>query len=606
MGASSQLVRWIGVVLLAATGLLSTTLMASCRGDESGQAVVEGFQTQAVATTLPAGASVVVSGYDVEAFWTRLKGTRLYTELAAIPDVREAFAPIAESQREFQAETGLALDEATLMPIFGRKFDLGFYGQLPKDRADLVLVASIEDEARTQTLLETLEAKITEEKGATFADEDMAGTHVRVGRNEGDEVLFYSIADQRLVMATTRTRMQGALSLGGEAQSMASTADYEAVIRKLPEAAITVYVDQRAMKEAAERAAAADTAAGAPETLQSERLRAATSALEDYQLASAVGFGIYWTEAGLRADAYTKLPAGDRRGLAAMMTRSPSAIRTLPFQPVGTLFYGAMNSVDAKLMYDELRRYAVEATRIQMDVAGTADSLQADSLVANQLAAFQSESGIDVEADIVSWVGNEVSFAIAGVDKTGFFPVPEIALTIATRDPAKSREFLSRVETLVGQAAAERASIPLQWQGEEHQGQMLRYAPTPMGEGLSLSYVVTDDFVLLGSSRGLLKRMLDARGGGQQALPSNPGFAEMTEFYPSEVNALGFVNVEQILTEVQGLMTTFGGMAGGAAAADTSSSTYKVMQAMKNAPRMGFYSDADAEGAFGHFLLEVR
>jgi hypothetical protein len=258
-------------------------------------------------------------------------------------------------------------------------------------------------------------------------------------------------------------------------------------------------------------------------------------------------------------------------------------------------------------VYDELRRYAVEATRIQMDVQGTPDSLQADSLVASQLAAFQSETGIDVEADVVSWVGQEASFAIAGVDKTGFFPVPEMAFTIATKDPAKSRELLTRVEGLVGEAAAARASIPLQWQAEEHQGQTIRFAPTPMGEGLSLSYVVTDDFVVIGSSRGLVKRMLDARGGSAQALPSNPGFTAMTEFYPSEANALGFVNVEQILTEVQGLMGTFGGMAGGgAAAADTSSATYKVMEALKNAPRMGFYSDADQEGAFGHFLLEVR
>jgi hypothetical protein len=99
--------------------------------------------------------------------------------------------------------------------------------------------------------------------------------------------------------------------------------------------------------------------------------------------------------------------------------------------------------------------------------------------------------------------------------------------------------------------------------------------------------------------------MLDTRGGTAQALPSNPGFSAMTEFYPSEANALGFMNIEQILTEAEGLMGTFGGMAG-AAAADTSSGTYKVMQALKNAPRLGFYSDAEEGGAFGHFLLEVR
>jgi hypothetical protein len=593
---------------MVGVSLLATVTLSSCRGEEQGGAPVEGFQTQAIATTLPAGASVVVSGYDVEAFWTRLKGTRLYTELAAIPDVREVFAPIAESQREFQAETGLALDEATLMTIFGRKFDLGFYGQLPKDRADLVLVATLEDEAQAQTLLNTLETKVSEEKGVTFADVDLAGTQVRVATREGDEVLFYSVADERLVMATTRTRMEGTLSLDGQdAETMASTGDYEDVIQKLPEAAITVYVDQRALREAAERAAAADSAAGTPEGLGEERLRAATSALEDYKLATAVGVGVYWTEAGIRTDAYTKFPEGERSGLATMMTSSPSPIRTLAFQPVNTLLYGAVTSLDARVVYDELRRYAVDATRIQMNVQGTADSLQADSLVSQQLAAFESETGIDVEADVIPWVGQEASFAIAGVDKTGFFPVPEIALTIATRDPQKSRDFLARVEGLATQAAAERASIPLQWQAEEHQGQTIRFAPTPMGEGLSLSYVVTDDFVVIGTSRGLIGRMLDTRGGSAQALPSNPGFSAMTEFYPSEANTLGFMNLEQILTEVQELMGTFGGMTGaGAAAADSSSATYKVMQALKNAPRLGFYSNAEEGGAFGHFLLEVR
>jgi hypothetical protein len=593
---------------MVGVSLLATVTLSSCRGEEQGGAPVEGFHTQAIATTLPAGASVVVSGYDVEAFWTRLKGTRLYTELAAIPDVREVFAPIAESQREFQAETGLALDEATLMTIFGRKFDLGFYGQLPKDRADLVLVATLEDEAQAQTLLNTLETKVSEEKGVTFADVDLAGTQVRVATREGDEVLFYSVADERLVMATTRARMQGTLSLDGQdAETMASTGDYEDVIQKLPEATITVYVDQRALREAAERAAAADSAAGTPEGLGEERLRAATSALEDYKLATAVGVGVYWTEAGIRTDAYTKFPEGERSGLATMMTSSPSPIRTLAFQPVNTLLYGAVTSLDARVVYDELRRYAVDATRIQMNVQGTADSLQADSLVSQQLAAFESETGIDVEADVIPWVGQEASFAIAGVDKTGFFPVPEIALTIATRDPQKSRDFLARVEGLATQAAAERASIPLQWQAEEHQGQTIRFAPTPMGEGLSLSYVVTDDFVVIGTSRGLIGRMLDTRGGSAQALPSNPGFSAMTEFYPSEANTLGFMNLEQILTEVQELMGTFGGMTGaGAAAADSSSATYKVMQALKNAPRLGFYSNAEEGGAFGHFLLEVR
>ena len=99
--------------------------------------------------------------------------------------------------------------------------------------------------------------------------------------------------------------------------------------------------------------------------------------------------------------------------------------------------------------------------------------------------------------------------------------------------------------------------------------------------------------MLIATNRGLLKRMIDARAGRAQALPSNENFASMTEFYPQRANVLGFVNIEEILTQVQDLMRTYGPMAGGAAAADSTSTTHRVLAALKNAPRLGFYTEAD-------------
>jgi hypothetical protein len=163
------------------------------------------------------------------------------------------------------------------------------------------------------------------------------------------------------------------------------------------------------------------------------------------------------------------------------------------------------------------------------------------------------------------------------------------------------------MEGELAEMARVRASVPLTWAAEEYQGQTIRYAPTPLGEGLSLSYTVDDAFVLVATNRALLKSMIDARAGRAQALPSNPSFASMTEFYPAQANLLGFVNIEQILTQVQDLMGTYGPMAtGGAAMADTTSSAHQVLTALKNAPRMGFFTEADKDGMFAHVLLEVR
>jgi hypothetical protein len=593
--------RWLAILLLA------SGVLGACRREGPGEVdVPAGLRTQAVATSLPEGASVVVSGYDVEAFWTRLQGSQLYKDLKAIQGVREAFAPLAESQRQFEAETGLPLDETTLMTLFGQKFDIGFYGELPKNRADLLFVAEVEDEERAGELLESLERKVAADKGAAFSDVEVSGVQARVARDrEGDQVLFYVLDGNRLTMATTQGRLGNALDLasgGASVKPMTSVEPYLEALRKLPDAAIAVYVDQRALQEAAARAAADTTGA----TEGDERLRAATSALEGTRVASSVTVGVYWTESGIRTDVYTRFPEGPRPPLATMLTQSPGPIQSLAYQPVGALLYVAVNSIEAQTVYQALYGYAVNATRIQMGVAGTPDSLRADSLVAANLRDFEQQTGINVQNDIVSWVGREAALTVAGVDKSGFFPLPEVSFTIATKDAGRARAFLTRMESELAEMARVRASIPLTWQSAEHQGQTIRFAPTPLGEGLSLSYAVDDQFVLVASSRSLLQRMIDARAGQAQALPSNPNFAAMTEFYPEQANLLGFVNIEQILTQVQDLMQTYGPMAGGAAASDTTSTPHQVLAALKNAPRMGFFTEADEDGVFAHVLLEVR
>lgn len=591
--------------------VLACVALVGCRREGPGEAEFPaGLKTRAVATRLPAGASVVVSGHDVESFWSRLQASRLYKDLVAIQGVRQAFAPLAESQRRFEAETGLPLNEETLMTLFGRRFDLGFYGRLSEDRADLLFVSDVKDRGRARTILETLEARIVAEQGASFRGTEIAGTSARVAKNrQGDDVLFYALEGERLMIATTGSRLRAGLDLAderGEVRAMTSDPEYVEALRKLPGASIAVFVNQQALQQAAARAAADTTdARTAQERPQRERLRAATTALEGYRLTRAVVVGLYWTESGIRGDVYTRFPEGPRPPLAAMMAQSPGRIRSLAYQPLGTLLFASINTLDAKTVYDALYGYAVDATRIQMGVADGRDSLRADSLVAANLQAFQRQTGIDIQGDLVAWVGQEAALAVTGVDRSGFFPLPEVSLTVATRNRERSRAFLSRMEGQLTETARMRASVPLSWQSEEYQGQTIRYAPTPLGEGLSLAYAVDNEFLLVGTNRGLVRRMLDARAGRAQALPSNRDFAAMTTFYPQQANTLGFANLEQILTQVQELMATYGQM-GGPAAADTTSTTHRLLEALKNAPRLGFYTEADGDGVIGHALLEVR
>jgi hypothetical protein len=593
--------RRIGLVSLVAALLLSAGFAFACKRDStSTEDLPQGIETRAVATDLPAGATVVVSGYDLHAFWTRLQATQLYKELAAIQGVREAFSPIAGARGEFEAETGLALDEATVMNLLGNKFDLGFYGSLPEDRADILLLAEVEDEAAARPILEGLEGRVARERGATFSDLEVAGRTVRMAADaEGDEVLLYTLEDGRLVMSSTRARLEQALGDGEETRTMTDVEEYLDILEKLPEATITVWVDQRAIAEASRAAMDADTTAARTPGA------AAASALEEYNVVRDFGVGIFWTEAGIRSDVFTRFLSDRRPELAEMMTRPPSEVRSIAFQPLGTILYTAFNTFDPGLVYRQLTEYAVDATRIQMDVQGTADSMRADSLVRSNIAAFERETGLDIEEDLLSWVGEEVSFSITGVDRSGFFPVPEFAFAVASKDQGRANAFFQKAETLLADAARDRASMPVSWQAEEHEGQTIRFAPTPVGEGLSISYVVTSDFALVASKPALVRQMLDARTGRAEGLPSNPGFGALTTFYPQQVNGIGYVNLEELLTQIEGLMGTFGPMTG--ASPDSASTANQVLKALKNAPRLGAYAQAEGdEGLRTHILLEVR
>ena len=63
--------------------------------------------------------------------------------------------------------------------------------------------------------------------------------------------------------------------------------------------------------------------------------------------------------------------------------------------------------------------------------------------------------------------------------------------------------------------------------------------------------------------------------------------------------------LEELMTQIQGLMGTFGPMTG--ASPDSASTTNQVLEALKNAPRVGAYAQAEGdEGLRTHIHLEIR
>lgn len=581
--------------------LVMGTLGLTCGREPAVEADSTGSDSE-YAQALPAGAVFVASGHDLRGFWTRLQATQLYTQLAAIEGVRESFAPIAEMQAEFLSETGLELNEETIMAVFGGRFDLGYYGRVGEDRSDVLMVAEIADEATVVTILDAVEAQIAEEKNIVFSDTEYEGIAVRVGIDgDGEKSVYRALDDGVLTISSTLGRLEMALDMRagrGAHESMGATAAYVEVIDKLPAVDLSVYIDPRAIQEATVRAAEE----GAVDSAERERVEAASEVFSGYDYLRGFAFGLSWTEDGLMIDQYALLEAGPRTGFARVLSAVAAPARTLDLQPASTLAYMALNTIDVDATYEELRRFAVDATRVQLEVQGTADSLRGDQEVEAAIERFERQSGLDIEEDIVAWLGDEIAFSVTGIDRSGFVPLPQIAIVATTRDADRAREAFSKLEALLTDLARDRASIPLSWQSEEAAGTTIR---STSAQFVQLAYAITDEEVVVTTGTAVLRSMLDARSEGVERLVTSPGFQSMSGFYPDAVNGIGYIDLAATLTEVEGLLQSFGSMAG-PSAADSTSTGRRVLSALKNAPRVGFYGAADDDGYAGRLLVEVQ
>jgi hypothetical protein len=330
--------------------------------------------------------------------------------------------------------------------------------------------------------------------------------------------------------------------------------------------------------------------------------RAALDLMEKYNIQSATIVGAGWEEDGLEIATYNVLdPAAEGAApLREMLQTPPSEIEVLGYFPDSTLAFYAINLLDAPKVYDFALGYARDAARAARDTTAGDPAAEVDRAI----AAFEQRSGLNVRTDILGWMGREAAIGLTGVVRGGFFPIPEFAIVVQAQDPARATAFFQKLEGLLVQTAQQSGQFPLAFQGEEHNGVTIRFAPTPMGEGLAPAYAVHEDYAILALSRTSLRRMLDAKGAAGTGVAANPQFQQFGEYLPDQANAVGFANIAQILAEVRGTLSTFQQMQG--QAPQQGDTMTQVIDALSNLQAGAGYAVTDETGVEQRFLLRIR
>ena len=158
-------------------------------------------------------------------------------------------------------------------------------------------------------------------------------------------------------------------------------------------------------------------------------------------------------------------------------------------------------------------------------VPGFADSASLDQKIHEITARFFNEAGIDYEADVRPWLGDQVALSVQpdGVD-------PQQADVLAVVDVK---------ERAAAEAALERiaADLALAVQSEDHEGVMLSVTP-------DASWALLDDILLVGSSAEAVRGALDADAGRVESLADSATFRGAMDDVAADHLASIFVDLE--------------------------------------------------------------
>lgn len=590
--------------------LLVLVVLVGCRRGEEGPeapGAARGIETEAVAGDLPAGATVVVSAFQLDSLWTRFKATQFYTQTRAIPELQRFLDPeqnvqLKQSLDQFQQRFGMPLNEETVFRTLGDKIQLGVYpvqGDTSAQR--VVLVADMGDRDALGSILNGIKTD-AEAKGVQYRTEQVRGVDVTVVADSAGTVrALYGFHDEKFVAASDQAGLESAVgALDGDGETMTDDTLYARSLAHVGDANVTMFVNMGGVRNLVGAMQRVQVAGG--DTAAAHDAAAALDLMEKYNIQSATIVGAGWVEDGLEIATYNVLdPAAvGAAPLREMLQTPPSEIEVLGYFPDSTLAFYAINLLDAPKVYDFALGYAKDAARAAGDTTAGDPAAEVDQAI----AAFEQRSGLNIRTDILGWMGREAAIGLAGVVRGGFFPIPEFALVVQAKDPAGATAFFQKLEGLVVQTAQQSGQFPITFQAEEHNGVTIRFAPTPMGEGLAPAYAVHDDYAIVALSRTSLRRMLDAKGAAGGGVAVNPQFQQFGDYLPDQANAVGFANVAQILAEVRGALSTFQQM-GGQAPQEGDTMT-RALDALSNLQAAAGYAVTDEGGVEQRFLLRIR
>lgn len=148
--------------------------------------------------------------------------------------------------------------------------------------------------------------------------------------------------------------------------------------------------------------------------------------------------------------------------------------------------------------------------------------------------------------DFMSLLGPEAGFYITDVDTQGLVPYPRILFFVKVKDADKAKKLLD--QALLSNKALSLVA------NEDYNGNKIHYVSLPFGGNIDPGFTVDNDYLMLASSRQLLKKSMDVYKDPSKSIVDDKVFKSLGFNDAPKANGLFYWNIKEIAGRVLGVV----------------------------------------------------
>ncbi|MCD4654383.1 DUF3352 domain-containing protein, partial [bacterium] len=476
--------------------------------------VISGCSDKSEPVAIPDNAFLYFQAEDIEGNWDQLKTRQFFAKSSQWqiwdePWMKEVLKPLKDLQIDFQKNTGLPLNETTVMMVFGKKIDIAVIPAQPLPA--ILLIADLGSKSAPLKMITKALENIEPERVSHYEYLKHDITAIKTQNPELSEALsmpetLICFHKDRIIVSTSRSCIQNALDIiEDKAPPLSQNKDYQFMQESIGPTSATLYVKPLEMMNQI--------------VTSGQQFGADTQSVPIYVTALISGINV--TESGLEFSS-AFLPGNTEENIFETLYSKGDSVKKAAKWLPSECIAGIAGGINLPGMIRHQKSILSEIN--------TPDDVE---LWTTLTSALQTSTGLDIPLELETWGGDGAFFCIENIRMVTFVPVPDLAFGINVRDKKTAKAFTDSLRHQIlsnyGAAIEEMVDVTLP------DDNIYTYAPIPMLAGFQPGYALVDDYLIFGSSVSTVTNLITSQQGNTPRLFDSARFSHLLK---SEKNKL--------------------------------------------------------------------